>query len=87
MRLAVKAVFEALHNKAAAVGVALSQHKAAGGGGAAMEFAVDCSFVEVYEERCRDLFAAAAAGNGGEGKGGGSAGTAGGGHFLEVEEP
>jgi len=28
------------------VGVALSQHKASGGGGAAMEFAVDASFCE-----------------------------------------
>ena len=45
-RLAIKGVFEALHNKAAQVGVALSQHKASGGGGAAMEFAVDASFCE-----------------------------------------
>ena len=83
MRLAIKGVFEALHNKAAQVGVALSQHKASGGGGAAMEFAVDASFCEVYEERCRDLFAAAAAGSGG-GKGGGD--SNGNGHFLDVEE-
>ena len=77
VRLAIKGVFEALHNKAAQVGVALSQHKASGGGGAAMEFAVDASFCEIYEERCRDLFAAAAAG----GKGDGGLG-----HHLEVEE-
>ena len=32
-RLAIKALFEALHNKAAHVGLALSQHKASGGGG------------------------------------------------------
>lgn len=55
-RLAIKALFEALHNKAAHVGLALSQHKASGGGGAAMEFAVDASFCEIYEERVRDLF-------------------------------
>jgi len=56
-RLAIKALFEALHTKAAHVGLALSQHKASGGGGQAMEFAVDASFCEVYEERVRDLFA------------------------------
>ena len=58
VRLAIKAIFEALHNKSAHVGTLLSQHKATGGGGQAMEFAVDASFCEVYEERVRDLFAA-----------------------------
>ena len=43
VRLAIKALFEALHNKSAQVGTQLSQHKASGGGGQAMEFAVDAS--------------------------------------------
>ena len=87
VRLAIKGVFEALHNKTAQVGVALSQQKAGGGGGAAMEFAVDASFCEVYEERCRDLFAAAAAGAG-AGKGGNdnNNNSSGHHHYLEVEE-
>ena len=59
VRLAIKALFEGLHNKAAQVGLLLSQHKAQGGGGQSMEFAVDASFCEVYEEKVRDLFAAA----------------------------
>ena len=59
VRLAIKALFEGLHNKAAQVGLILSQHKAQGGGGQSMEFAVDASFCEVYEEKVRDLFAAA----------------------------
>ena len=79
-RLAIKALFEALHNKAAHVGLALSQHKASGGGGQAMEFAVDASFCEVYEERVRDLFAGDNANRAGKSnqKREGS--------FLEVEE-
>ena len=48
VRLAIKALFEGLHNKAAQVGLLLSQHKAQGGGGQSMEFAVDASFCEVY---------------------------------------
>ena len=81
-RLAIKALFEALHNKAAHVGLALSQHKASGGGGQAMEFAVDASFCEVYEERVRDLFANDQSGRS---RGGGS-GAKKEGSFLEVEE-
>jgi hypothetical protein len=87
-RLAIKALFEALHNKSAQVGTQLSQHKASGGGGQAMEFAVDASFCEVYEERVRDLFAAAAVDQGGS-RGKGSSRDGGGGsrdRFLEVEE-
>ena len=81
-RLAIKALFEALHNKAAHVGLALSQHKASGGGGQAMEFAVDASFCEVYEERVRDLFVNDQSGRS---RGGGS-GAKKEGSFLEVEE-
>jgi hypothetical protein len=83
-RLAIKALFEALHNKAAHVGLALSQHKASGGGGQAMEFAVDASFCEVYEERVRDLFANDQSGRS-RGAGAGS-GAKKEGSFLEVEE-
>ena len=53
----------------------MSQQKQSGGGGGAMEFAVDASFVEIYEERCRDLFTAS--------KTGGVQDKA---AFLEVEE-
>ena len=81
-RLAIKALFEALHNKAAHAGLALSQHKASGGGGQAMEFAVDASFCEVYEERVRDLFVNDQSGRS---RGGGS-GAKKEGSFLEVEE-
>ena len=83
-RLAIKALFEALHNKAAHVGLALSQHKASGGGGQAMEFAVDASFCEVYEERVRDLFANDQSGR--SRGGGGGSGAKKEGSFLEVEE-
>ena len=82
VRLAIKALFEALHNKAAHVGLALSQHKASGGGGQSMEFAVDASFCEIYEERVRDLFANDQSGRS---RGGGSRDKKEG-SFLEVEE-